>query len=347
MQAAMLSLARRAALLAEDMRPEITIAHLSDVHLAPLAAFWPNYWNAKRFLGFANWVVRRRKSHLRAVVDLLTADLAHQHVDHIAVSGDLINIGLPQEYETALLWLHSLGPPSFVSVVPGNHDIYTRLRRHSGVGRWARYMESDDWGAELAPGPGPRFPYVRRIGEAVALVGLNSAVPTPPGVASGELGPEQIQECRRILRELGRRRMFRLVMIHHPPLISQVLAGRDLKDAAALEEVLLDAGAEMVIHGHNHRDMVSWHRTSAGLMPVVGIASASIGRVHRYEPLARYNIYRLHRPGANHSWRIELIGRGIREPDGPVVQVERRWLEPGGATPAVRSSAVSAVSGHR
>src|SRR5690606_9238905 len=93
--------------------------------------------------------------------------------DHIAVSGDLINIGLPQEYETALLWLHSLGPPSFVSVVPGNHDIYTRLRRHSGVGRWARYMESDDWGAELAPGPGPRFPYVRRIGEAVALVGLN------------------------------------------------------------------------------------------------------------------------------------------------------------------------------
>ena len=141
--------------------------------------------------------------------------------------------------------------------------------------------------------------------------------------------------------------MFRLVMIHHPPLISQVLAGRDLKDAAALEEVLLDAGAEMVIHGHNHRDMVSWHRTSAGLMPVVGIASASIGRVHRYEPLARYNIYRLHRPGADHGWGIELIGRGIREPDGPVVQVERRWLEPGGATPAVRSSAVSAVSGHR
>jgi 3',5'-cyclic AMP phosphodiesterase CpdA len=140
--------------------------------------------------------------------------------------------------------------------------------------------------------------------------------------------------------------MFRLVMIHHPPLISQVLAGRDLKDAAALEQVLVDAGAEMVIHGHNHRDMVSWHRTSAGLMPVVGIASASIGRVHRYEPLARYNIYRLYRTADDHGWRVELIGRGIREPDGPVVQVERRWLEPTGATPALGSSAISALPGN-
>lgn len=321
------------------MKPEITIAHLSDVHLAPLAAFWPNHWNAKRFLGFANWMVRRRRSHLRAVVDLLTADLRHQHVDHIAVSGDLINIGLPQEYETALLWLHTLGPPECVSVVPGNHDIYTRLRKHTGVARWARYMESDSWGAELAPGSGPRFPYVRRIADRIALVGLNSAVPTPPGIASGEVGPEQIRDCHRVLRELGLRGMFRLVMIHHPPLISQVRPGRDLKDAADLERALLDAGAELVIHGHNHRDMVSWHRTSAGLMPVVGIASASIGRVHRHEPLARYNIYRLHGPRPGHDWQIELIGRGIREPDGPVVQVERRWLEPTSpAAPAGRAA---------
>ena len=325
------------------MNAQITIAHLSDVHLAPLAAFWPVHWNAKRFLGFANWMVRRRKSHLRAVVDLLVADLRHQGVDHICVSGDLINIGLPQEYEMALLWLHTLGPPNCVSVVPGNHDIYTRLRKHTGVGRWARYMESDEWGATLAPGPGPRFPYVRRINDTIALVGLNSAIPTPPGIASGEVGSEQIHECHRILDELGRMGMFRLVMIHHPPLVSQVLPGRDLKDAPALERAIIDAGAELVIHGHNHRDMVGWHRTATGLMPVVGIASASIGRVHRHEPLARYNVYRLHTPRPGHGWQIELIGRGIREPDGPVVQVERRWLEPGAhAAPARKSREATA-----
>jgi len=324
------------------MNPELTVAHLSDVHLAPLAAFWPNHWNAKRFLGYANWLVRRRRAHLRAVVDLLVEDLRHQHLDHIAVSGDLINIGLPQEYETALLWLQSLGTPDGVSVVPGNHDIYTRLRRHTGVGRWARYMESDDWGAELAPGAGPRFPYVRRIGPSVALIGLNSAVPTPPGVASGEVGPEQIRQCCEILHELRERGMFRLVMIHHPPLVSQIRPGRDLKDAAELEQALLEAGAELVIHGHNHRDMVSWHRTSTGLMPVVGIPSASIGRRSRHEPLARYNIYRLYSSKSGLGWQIELIGRGIREPNGPVVQVERRWLEPGKSPEADLTAAAPA-----
>ena len=312
------------------MQSQITIAHLSDVHLGPLAAFWPNYWNAKRFLGFANWMVRRRHAHLRSVVDLLVQDLRQQNVDHIAVSGDLVNIGLPREYEMALLWLHGLGPPNFVSVVPGNHDIYTRLRKHIGVGRWARYMESDAWGAALAPGEGPRFPYVRRIGESVALVGLNSAVPTPPGIASGEVGPEQIRECREILRLLGEGRMFRLVMIHHPPFVAQPRAGRDLKDAAQVGRMLLDVGAELVIHGHHHHDMLSWQTASSGPMPVVGIASASIGRLSRHEPLARYNIYRLHPPASGRAWQIELTGRGIREPGGPVVQVERRWLEPVG-----------------
>jgi 3',5'-cyclic AMP phosphodiesterase CpdA len=307
---------------------ETTIAHLSDVHLAPLAGFWPHHWNAKRMLGFANWAMRRRKSHLRAVVDMLVADLRHQFCDHILVSGDLVNIGLPQEYENALSWLHALGTPEHVSVVPGNHDIYTRLRRHAGVGRWAPYMVSDTWGAAIAPGKAPHFPYVRRVGD-VAIVGLNSAVPTPPGVASGEVGSEQLEACRKVLHELGKMPVFRLVMIHHPPVLDlpQLHPGRDLKDAAALEAVLLETGAELVVHGHNHRDMVNWRETATGPVPVVGIASGSIGRVHRFEPLARYNLYKISGSKAA-GWHVELTGRGIREPEGPVVQVERRFLLP-------------------
>ena len=307
---------------------ETTIAHLSDVHLAPLAGFWPHHWNAKRMLGFANWAVRRRKSHLRAVVDMLVSDLRHQSVDHILVSGDVVNIGLPREYENALVWLHALGTPDHVSVVPGNHDIYTRLRGHTGVGRWDPYMTSDSWGEPMAPGRGPHFPYVRRVGD-VAIVGLNSAVPTPPGVASGEVGAAQLDACRTILRQLGGMPVFRLVMIHHPPLLSrpQIHPGRDLKDAAALEAVLVETGAELVVHGHNHRDMINWRETATGPMPVVGIASSSIGRIHRFEPLARYNLYRIS-GSKSAGWHIELTGRGIREPDGRVVQVERRTLLP-------------------
>src|SRR5918992_1567610 len=117
------------------MTSPVTIAHLSDVHLSPLRGFWPPHWNIKRALGFANWVLTPRRVHLRSVVDRLVADLRLQNVDHVAVTGDLVNIGLPHELENALRWLESIGPPSSVSVIPGNHDIYTRRWRDAGVAR--------------------------------------------------------------------------------------------------------------------------------------------------------------------------------------------------------------------
>ena len=61
-------------------------------------------------------------------------------------------------------------------------------------------------------------------------------------------------------------------------------------------------------------------------MPVVGAPSAAQGRPYEGEPLARYNLYRIEGP----PWRIELIGRGLEEPGGAIVEIERRWLSPPG-----------------
>ncbi len=133
------------------MTQTTTLAHISDVHLAPLAGFHPRYWNLKRGLGYLNWHRGRVSVHLRDVADAIAADAVAQKPDHIAVTGDLANIGLPSEYEAALSWLKALGDPGQVSVVPGNHDIYTaRLHGASCLERWAPYMASDAWGAKLA-----------------------------------------------------------------------------------------------------------------------------------------------------------------------------------------------------
>ena len=72
---------------------QLTIAHLSDVHLAPVRGIGPGHFNVKRALGLANWLLKRRKVHLRTAVDALVADLARQQIDHIIVSGDLVNLG--------------------------------------------------------------------------------------------------------------------------------------------------------------------------------------------------------------------------------------------------------------
>ena len=79
-------------------------------------------------------VRNRRDAYQREVLDRIVADLQAQAPDHIAVTGDLVNIGLPQEHINALAWLESLGAPQRVSVIPGNHDIYSRLRRRPGHG---------------------------------------------------------------------------------------------------------------------------------------------------------------------------------------------------------------------
>lgn len=303
------------------MTETFTLVHLSDVHLGPIAGLQLRHWNAKRALGLVNWHRGRRHVHLRATADLIAADALAQNPDHIAVTGDLANLGLPGEFATALTWLEGLGEPARVSVVPGNHDIYSgRIGTASCLETWAPYMRDSDAWNETAP---VRFPYVKTQGR-VAFVGLNSAVPTPPFVAAGRLGEAQIAQLASILDRLGEAGLIRVVLIHHPPLPGQAPPRRALQDAAALTDVLDRHGAELVLHGHNHRDMLAWRTSSGRGVPVIGVASASAALLHKNEPMARYNLIRLRREeGIVH---VDCETRGLAESKGSVVSLGRRDL---------------------
>ena len=314
----------------------LTLAHLSDVHLPALPRIPLVHMGLKRGLGLVNWHRKRHAIHRMDTVDALLADLARQAPDHIAVTGDLANLGLPEEHANALTWLQRLGSPAKVSVVPGNHDIYTRLDNDSGVARWQAYMTSDVWGRTLTgdpPGSSLEFPYVRRFDD-IALIGLNSAVPTPPFVAAGRLGAAQLARLPRLLDATLAAGLVRVILIHHPPLPGQAKRLRGLEDAAALQAVLQNHGDELVLHGHNHRNMearAAWH---GGTAIALGVPSFSAGVAHGREPLARYNIIRITRTADTHE--IELTGRGLTTPGGPVVELERRRLHVRPAEAALR-----------
>ena len=304
------------------MTDTITLAQLSDVHLAPVRGLALRHLNLKRGLGYLNWQRGRRHVHRRDALDLVVADLKAQRPDHIAVTGDLINLGLPAEFEAARAWLEGLGAPDKVTVIPGNHDIYTHLKGDPGIERWADYMRGDAGGAK--PGAGEaRFPFVRRIGPA-ALIALNSAVPTPPFVAAGELGERQIAALGEILASTRAEGFIRVVLIHHPPLPGQAPPRRALRDAAELERVLALAGAELVLHGHNHRDNHLDFEWSGGRIPVVGVASGSAARGHKDEPLGRYNLVRIARLGG--AAHIELTTRGLDKSASRIEQIGRKLL---------------------
>ena len=309
----------------------ITLAHISDAHLAPLPAIGLRHFNLKRGLGYLNWQRSRRHTHSRFALDLIVADALRHEPDHIAVTGDLINLGLPAEYEAATAWLASVGSPERVTIVPGNHDIYTTLRNDPGVARWADYMQADAWGKRFASDAkatvaGLPFPFVRRVGP-VALIGVNSAVETPPFVAAGEVGEAQRKALGHLLSQLGGEGLIRVVLIHHPPLPGQAPPRRGLRDAPELSRVLAEHGAELVLHGHNHCDShMDFARLPevGGSIPVIGVASGSMARVHRNEPLGRYNLLRIGRvDGRVH---IECITRGLTEGAEGIVQVDRKLV---------------------
>jgi 3',5'-cyclic AMP phosphodiesterase CpdA len=100
------------------------LAHISDPHLGPLPRGRWRELAGKRALGFLNYQLRRRHEHKMEVLDELLADLHAQKPDHIAVTGDLVNLALPDEFPAAAAFLARVGPPDRVSFVPGNHDAY-------------------------------------------------------------------------------------------------------------------------------------------------------------------------------------------------------------------------------
>ncbi len=185
------------------------LAHLSDPHLAPLAQPRWSELMGKRVTGFAHWRTSRRLVHRSEVLARVVADLKAKNPDHIAVTGDLVNISAGAEYAPARAWLESLGGPREVTLVPGNHDVYVRAAANEPHSHWGDYMRGDDARAVT-------FPFLRRRGP-LALIGLSSAVPTPPFVATGRLGEEQIARLIELLDRCRRERLFRIVLVHHAP----------------------------------------------------------------------------------------------------------------------------------
>ena len=114
-----------------------TLAHLSDPHLPPMPAARLRDLAGKRALGYLNWIRNRHKYHRRDVLDAIVSDMQAQAPDHIAVTGDLVNIALEAEFEPSRTWLESIGPPGRVSVVPGNHDAYVRATSNRFAQAWA------------------------------------------------------------------------------------------------------------------------------------------------------------------------------------------------------------------
>jgi 3',5'-cyclic AMP phosphodiesterase CpdA len=291
-----------------------TLAHLSDPHLAPLPAPSLRELIGKRVTGYLHWTRTRHKTHRREVLDALVADLRAQRPDHIAVTGDLVNIALEAEFAPARAWLQSVGAPEHVTVVPGNHDAYARATQ----GRFAE-MCGDYMGGDGALTAGPiTFPFVRRRGP-LALIGVSSAVPTPPFMATGWLGQAQRDALDGMLSQLSSEQAFRVLLIHHPLRSEKGAQHKRLTDSDELLALLKRYGVELILHGHDHIHSTMWFDGPRGRIPAIGVPSAS-AIAHGHYPAAAYNLFSIEREGD--AWRCEQTVRGVGS-DMPIHELRR------------------------
>jgi 3',5'-cyclic AMP phosphodiesterase CpdA len=231
------------------------------------------------------------------------------------VSGDLGNVSLPSEWRAARSWIERTGASGEnTTVIPGNHDAYVKEIVVSGIFEqvFAPYQSAD---VRLAA---DTYPFARLRGE-IALVCANSCVPTGDLGAWGRLGEAQLQRVETLLAAPEVRAHFRVLVIHHPPVLQRPPENRNLRDRAQLAEVLARVGAELVLHGHDHRDEFAELAGPDGRrIPVVGAGSASYaGTVDR---CSRYNVYEI--DGA----RVEMLTYAYDSATGGFREFRRRTL---------------------
>lgn len=296
-----------------------TLAHLSDPHLSPMPRPKLTQLMGKRAIGYFNWRARRSVHHSPDFLSTLVRDMRQRGFDHLAVTGDLVNLGLPDEYGLAKRFLESLGSGHDVSMVPGNHDAYVRGTALLHVDQWKDYISGEESSANVLSGA--PFPYLRRRGE-IAIIGLSTAIPTAPLLATGKLGKAQLMEFARLLKLACDERRFRVVLIHHPP-VGRHSPHEVLTDAASFREVVAKEGAELVLHGHKHKAMLHRIDGPGGHVDVVGVPSASNPGGHP-ERGGAYNLYKIAgKPGA---WSCEMESYGFLDTSSGIAKIRSAKL---------------------
>ncbi len=253
-----------------------TFAHLSDPHFTSLHdVSWKSLLN-KRAMGYLSWYLHRQSEHRPEVLDSLVHDLAQRKPDHVVITGDLTHLGLPEEFHQARLWLDSLQKLADVTVIPGNHEAYISTSFESTLQQWEPYLISQPplGNGQTTTSPSQIFPSLRIHGP-IAFIGLSSACPTPPFFATGAIDEAQLETLSDLLRSSRIQELFRVLLVHHPPIPQSVRWRKRLTNAKRLAQLLFHHPVDLILHGHTHRSSLHDLPTTMGSTPIIGVPSAS------------------------------------------------------------------------
>jgi 3',5'-cyclic AMP phosphodiesterase CpdA len=288
--------------------PGVRIVHVSDIH------FWQYALNplrlmSKRVVGMAALALGRARRFQQERAGELVERVKSLNPDHVLITGDLTTTALPAEFRAAraalAAWLHD---PAWITIIPGNHDRYTRRAHRSR--RFEEYF-----GAFAG---GPDFPWLRRLDTDTAILALD---PTRAGIsAHGLMGETQLARAEQLLARTGR--IARLVVACHYPVgvpleYRREYARKPLVDAGRVVRWLATIGPHLFCCGHVH---AAWAICPEGLPNQLSLCAGAPllrDRGGRHTPgfleiiLDRGDVTVMHHAWAQSGWQPRLLHQAV------------------------------------
>jgi 3',5'-cyclic AMP phosphodiesterase CpdA len=222
----------------------VRLGHISDLHVSDRSRYPRNGFSAKDC-----------ERHSTKLAKGLLDALREVGVDHLVVTGDVTFSGEPREFERAAELLRPFAEAKKLTVLPGNHDVWTEESVETA--RFLRALGPDGLGMRK---PAPSYPHVVPLGDEAVLVGLDSArYGEDPWTTPGRLGADQLRGAREVVRERTKQGRAVVLAFHHhvvlPPdrVPSDVHVARmPLADADQVVRLVAELPVAAVLHGHRH-----------------------------------------------------------------------------------------------
>jgi 3',5'-cyclic AMP phosphodiesterase CpdA len=273
------------------------IAQISDLHVLDLETVHPRDFFNKRITGALNLVTGRRNAHPIELCERLVEDLTLQKLDHVVVTGDVTNLSLPGEFQRVARLLRTLGGYDNLTVIPGNHDVYTdgaqeqkRFESYFGHLLFGADSTADDWVFPAVK----ELPFDESKGETpVVVIGLCSALKTPFLTAWGRVGEDQLSRLDDALDSIDLEGRFVVALVHHNLHTRRskwAESTANLRDRDEVITRLHARGVNLLLHGHTHKANRFAVTRGEHSMLVVGCGSSTQNTPDPAR-VARYNIY--------------------------------------------------------
>lgn len=243
------------------------LAHVSDLHLSDRGRYPRN-----------GYLPRDCDRHSVRLAQRILDEIEAAGVDHLLVTGDLTLSSETSEFERAAKLLRKWADAGKLTVVPGNHDVWTADSVKTA--RFLRMIGPDGRGMRR---PQASYPFAALPTPEVAIVALDSAqFGEAPLDTPGLLGSTQLQACRELVREHVKEGRAVLLALHHHILIPReriasdaLLSRMPLHDADKLVRMVSDVRIAGVLHGHRHCAFRVDIPGAAGPTPILCAGSAS------------------------------------------------------------------------